>query len=97
MALLTPLGIILPKKFNAGDAWGEWGTGKLERLLGYVPEGLKQLSEIWTAPVANYAFGREKASMTIQMLSYIGAAILGVLVVSLLVIILRRFIRKREE
>ncbi len=97
MALLTPLGIILPKKFNAGSAWGEWGTGKLETLLGYVPEGLKQLSEIWTAPVPNYTFGGEKASITIHMLSYIGSAILGLLAVSLLVLLIRRFTRKHEK
>ncbi|MGD0919371.1 MAG: hypothetical protein ABSB22_23255 [Thermodesulfobacteriota bacterium] len=43
LALLTPLGVILPEKFNAGDAWGEWGPETLEKLLGYVPDGLKRL------------------------------------------------------
>ena len=43
MALLTPLGVLLPEKFKAEEAWGEWGAEKLEKVLGYVPEGLKKL------------------------------------------------------
>ena len=46
MALLTPLGIYLPKKFKAGDAWGEWGTDKMQELLGYVPAGLKKAGRL---------------------------------------------------
>ena len=42
MALLSPLGIILPVIVNSGDAWGEWGMDALEKLLGFVPEGLKK-------------------------------------------------------
>lgn len=41
LALLTPLGIILPEKFKAGGAWGEWGPEALEKLIGYVPAGLR--------------------------------------------------------
>ena len=42
MALLSPLGIILPGKFDAEGAWGEWGADTLEKLLGYVPERFKE-------------------------------------------------------
>lgn len=44
LTLLTPLGVILPEKFKAGGAWGEWGPEELEKLVGYVPEGLKRLA-----------------------------------------------------
>ncbi len=26
LIVLSPLGLILPERFKAGDAWGEWGT-----------------------------------------------------------------------
>ena len=51
MAMLSPLGIILAEKFGAGDAWGEWGLNTLEKLLGYVPEGLNKTADIWSAPI----------------------------------------------
>ena len=62
LSLLTPLGIILPEKFKAGGAWGEWGPEELEKLIGYVPKGLKRLADLWKAPVPDYNFGGEGAS-----------------------------------
>ena len=85
MALLTPLGIILPRIFDAAAAWGEWGVDKLEQLLGYTPQGLKKLSDLWKAPVPNYNFGGKDASMTLQILSYLASGVLGVAAVGLVV------------
>jgi hypothetical protein len=78
IALLTPLGILLPEKFNAGDAWGEWGIDRLEKLLGYVPEGLKKLTDLWKAPIPDYSFGGEGASRAVQVVSYIVSGFLGI-------------------
>ena len=78
MALLTPLGVLLPEKFKAGEAWGEWGVEKLEKLLGYVPVGLKRLINLWKAPIPDYNFGGEGASMTLQVFSYIVSGLLGI-------------------
>ena len=78
MTLLTPLGILLPEKFKAEEAWGEWGTEKLEELLGYVPEGLKKWADLWKAPIPDYNFGGEGASMTLQVFSYIVSGLLGI-------------------
>ncbi len=47
LALFTPLGVILPEKFKAGGAWGEWGPEELQKLLGYVPAGLKRTAHLW--------------------------------------------------
>jgi cobalt/nickel transport protein len=38
LALLTPLGIILPQLFKAGPAWGEW----------------ELFPELWKAPLPDY-------------------------------------------
>lgn len=97
MALLTPLGIIVPKIFNAGDAWGEWGIDKLEQLLGYAPQGLKRLSDIWKAPVPDYNFGGEGASMTVQVISYLASGILGILAVGLVVFIITKCVGKNDK
>jgi cobalt/nickel transport protein len=97
MALLSPLGILLPERFNAEDAWGEWGTETLERLLGYVPEGLRKLADVWKAPIPDYNFGSEGASMTMQVISYIVSGILGVVLCSLTVYVLSRIFKRSEK
>ena len=45
MALISPVGILLPEIFNSGDTWGEWGAEALEKIIGFVPEGLKKYVE----------------------------------------------------
>ncbi len=97
MALLTPLGIILPEKFGAGGAWGEWGIEKLEKLLGFVPEGLRKLNDLWKAPVRDYNFGGPGASRTLQVLSYVASGFLGIGVCVLLVFIISRFMTKHGK
>ncbi|NCO83292.1 MAG: cobalamin biosynthesis protein [Nitrospirae bacterium CG_4_10_14_3_um_filter_44_29] len=97
LTLLTPLGVILPEKFKAGGAWGEWGAEELEKLVGYVPEGLKRLSELWKAPAPDYNFGGEGASMTVQVISYIASGLIGILAVALVIYVIARLILKNEK
>ena len=97
MALLTPLGILLPEKFKAEEAWGEWGTEKLEKVLGYVPEGLKKLADFWKAPIPDYNFGGEGASMTLQAISYIASGLLGIGVCAFVVFMVSRFMAKHGK
>ncbi len=97
MALLTPLGILLPEKFNAEDAWGEWGIDKLEKLLGFVPEGLKKLTDLWKAPIPDYNLAGEGASKTLQVISYTASGLLGIGVCILIVFIISRFIAKHGK
>lgn len=97
MALLTPLGILLPEKFKAEEAWGEWGVEKLEKVLGYVPEGLKKLADFWKAPIPDYNFGGEGASMTLQAISYIASGLLGIGVCAFVVFMVSRFMAKHGK
>jgi cobalt/nickel transport protein len=97
MALLTPLGILLPEKFKAEEAWGEWGVQKLEKVLGYVPEGLKKLADFWKAPIPDYNFGGEGASMTLQAISYIASGLLGIGVCAFVVFMVSRFMAKHGK
>lgn len=43
LAVVSPLGLILPEYFKAGDAWGEWGTDTIKDLVGYTPVGLEKI------------------------------------------------------
>lgn len=96
MAILSPLGIILPEKFKAGDAWGEWGTEALEKMLGFVPEGLKKLADIWKAPVPDYNLGGENASFVVQVVSYIFSGILGIAIVGGMIYLISRLLVKKR-
>lgn len=97
LALLTPLGIFLPEKFNAEDAWGEWEMDKLGKLLGFVPEGLKKLTQVWKAPIPDYNLGGEGASKTIQILSYTASGFLGIALCVFMVYMISRFISRHGK
>lgn len=97
LALLTPIGVILPEKFKAGGAWGEWGPEELEKLIGYVPEGLKRMADLWKAPVRDYNFGGEGASMTVQVISYIASGLIGVLAVGLVIYVISKLLVRHEK
>ena len=92
LSLFTPLGIIIPDKFNAGGAWGEWGPEELGKLVGFVPEGFKRLAGLWKAPARDYNFGGKGASMAVQVTSYIASGIIGLLVAGLLIYLIARLI-----
>lgn len=80
MVLLAPMGLILPEFFKAGGAWGEWGIDEIKDIAGYIPEGLRKLSGIWSAPFPDYTFsGWDKGIRS--YLSYIISGLLGVAVV----------------
>ena len=97
LSLLTPLGVILPEKFKAGGAWGEWGPAELEKLIGYVPKGIKRLTDLWKAPVPDYNFGGEGASTTVQVLSYLVSGLIGVLAVGLVIYLISKVIVRNEK
>jgi cobalt/nickel transport protein len=97
MALLTPLGILLPEKFSAEGAWGEWGIDKIEKFLGFTPEGLKKLTDLWKAPIPDYNFGGEGASRAVQVVSYIVSGFLGIGACALIVFTISRFIARRGK
>ncbi len=97
MALLTPLGIYLPKMVGSGDAWGEWGTGAIEKMLGYVPEGMRKIADIWKAPAPDYGFGGEGASLGIQAIWYVLSALVGIAAVVLVIFIVSRMLSRHEK
>ncbi|MGA2192187.1 MAG: cobalamin biosynthesis protein [Nitrospirota bacterium] len=98
LALLSPLGIILPEKFNAGGAWGEWGSGAVGKMLGYVPKGLAKLNGLWKAPMPDYGFGGDNAPRLVQHIGYIASGLLGIALAGLAVYLLSRLaVNKKTE
>jgi len=109
LALLSPLGLLLPEKFNAGSAWGEWSSDEIKLEIakesgsgqeGYVPKGLSQMEESgWKAPMPDYALpGQEEAPLSQLMLSYILAGAIGMTVSGFLIILgVKAFARKNDE
>jgi cobalt/nickel transport protein len=94
MALLTPRGIYLPDKFKAG---GEWGPEELEKLLGYVLEGLKKMADLWKAPVPDYNFAGENAAFSTQVISYVISGILGIAAAAIVIYLITKFLVKHEK
>ena len=97
MALISPIGLILPEKFKADDAWGEWGTDTIKEMLGYVPKGLERLSSLWNPPLPNYGFGGENAAPAAQYGAYIVSGILGIALVWLTVLLINKTVLKQKE
>lgn len=97
LALLSPMGVILPEKFKAGGAWGEWGPVELKKLIGYLPEGLKKLSALWKAPVPDYNFGGGASSMAVKVISYVASGLIGIFAVAVVIYVISKFIIKNEK
>lgn len=97
MGLLTPLGILVPKLFTAGEAWGEWGVDQIEKLIGFVPDGLKKLADVWKAPIPDYRIGGEGSSMMLQVIYYAASALIGAAACVFAFLLISKFIAKRKH
>jgi len=81
LALLSPLGLYLPRIMNAGAAWGEWGVDEIKQMIGYAPPGMERTTDLWKAPLPDYALpGQENAPLSRLSLWYILSAFLGIAV-----------------
>ncbi|MFH1191694.1 MAG: PDGLE domain-containing protein [Candidatus Omnitrophota bacterium] len=93
---LSPLGLLLPEHFKAGAAWGEWGTAEMQKLVGYIPQGLAKLSNLWSAPMPDYAFkGWEDKPWPSLSLAYVFSAAAGILICAGVVFLLGKFLSKK--
>ena len=79
LALVSPVGLYLPKIMKAGSAWGEWGVGEIKQMIGYAPAGMEKGGEIWKPPIPDYALpGHERALPFRLSVSYILSAFVGI-------------------
>ena len=96
LAVLAPIGLVMPHFFQSRDAWGEWGTETIGKLMGYVPEGLKKTADLWKAPVPDYNLRPKSASLTAQSGYYVLSAFIGVALVAGIMYALSRMLLKRK-
>lgn len=94
LILLSPLGLILPAKFGAGSAWGEWSAGEIKHLVGYLPDGMAKTVNYWSAPMPDYGFKGQQAP---SGLTYILSAVVGVGAVVILTLLIGKALAKREH
>ena len=97
LCFITPIGILLPVFFNAGDAWGEWSAQTLKELVGYVPKGLAKYSDIWKAPITDYTMNASDKSITHQSGYYIISGIFGATLAYLVMLIIARIIGRNAK
>jgi cobalt/nickel transport protein len=98
LAILSPIGIILPDKFNAGSAWGEWSADEISKMVGYVPQGMEKLADIWSAPMPDYAFkGWDSMGLGMLSLGYILSAVIGIAVIGVATLIIGKVLKPKEE
>lgn len=89
LIMLTPLGLLAQ-----GAAWGEWGGDELNALLGYVPDGLKRLENIWTAVLPDYNIAGWESPVKTGI-GYIISAAFGSSLIVMLVYLAGRFLKQR--
>ncbi len=87
LILLSPIGLILPELLRSTAAWGEWGIDEIEKVAGYMPQGLKKLSELWKAPIPDYSISGWKGFLKGSIAYYI-SGIVGVGIVAALAILI---------
>ena len=98
LILLSPIGLILPETFESGPAWGEWSLKELEKMLGFVPTGLKKVADLWSAPIPDYNFKNfEGKGLAHSSLAYIFSAALGVGIIILVSLFLGKFLSRKDR
>jgi len=98
LIVLSPLGLIIPEHFKAGSAWGEWGAEEMQKLVGYIPQGLEKLSNLWKPPMPDYAFkGWEEKGLSHLSLAYIVSAVIGILLIIILIMIIGKILVRKDQ
>jgi cobalt/nickel transport system permease protein len=88
LMLLTPLGILA-----GGTAWGEWSARQASTGAGNpaaLSSGLQRFSDMWTAPIPNYAPQFVKS----PSFGYLLSAMFGVGLLMAASLLLQRFLRR---
>jgi len=94
LAIITPIGFLLPHFFKAGDAWGEWSINKIKEKIGFVPEGMQKNEKLWKAPISDYGLGDENSSLAKKTGNYVLSGIIGITAISLISFGLYKIMKK---
>jgi cobalt/nickel transport system permease protein len=94
IAVVAPLGLIAP-----GFAYGEGTVEDVEAAFGYVPSGLRDMSGVFSAPLADYNvplpfFNDASAPLWHAGIGYEITGILGVLSIGIVTYVIARLIQR---
>jgi len=73
LMISVPIGLLA-----SGTAYGEWSTGELKQLVGFVPSGLDSMSNLWHAPFPDYSLPGLPNTFFGLSLGYYVSAMVGV-------------------
>jgi hypothetical protein len=96
LVVLSPLGIIIPAYFGAGGAWGEWSLDQIEKMAGFVPEGMKRMAGVWKAPMTNYAVPGQGQGPAHSGIGYVLTAVIGIAVTAGIVYLLAKILARKN-
>jgi hypothetical protein len=96
LLLLSPLGVIIPVLFKAHGAWGEWGRDKIEKMVGFVPDGMKRLGDIWKAPMPDYAIPGQGKGLASDSMGYILTGVVGVAIIAGVMYLLAKLVGRKN-
>jgi hypothetical protein len=97
LVLLSPLGLILPQWFGAGGAWGEWGPRTIEKMVGFMPQGMRRLAQKWNAPMAGYAVPGQGRGFAGETFGYIITGVIGTVLASGLMFLIAKLIVRKKN
>jgi cobalt/nickel transport protein len=97
LLLLSPLGIIIPAWFEAGGAWGEWGSDEIAQMVGFVPEGMKRLGEAWKAPLPDYAIPGQGGGLASKSAGYVFSAVIGIALAAAIMFLIAKVLVRRKD
>ena len=95
LVLLSPLGLVLPKVFNANKPWGEWSSETVAKDKGYMPKGMQKDANIYSAPIPDYNLGKEEDSIWKRSGSYIISGIVGIGAIAVLTFCATKLLHKK--
>ena len=97
LIVLAPVGLILPEYLKSGAAWGEWSSDEIKNIIGYIPRGIAVLSTLWNSPMPGYAFKNSRNNaLPASRVEYILSAAIGVLIILAIMLLIGRFLQKRN-
>jgi hypothetical protein len=97
LILFSPLGLIIPNLMGAGGAWGEWGLDEIQKIAGFVPEGMKRLAELWRAPLPDYALPGRGKGLLHGSIGYILTAVIGVALAAGIMYLLAKLVGRKND
>ena len=96
LALLSPLGLILPSFFKSKESFGEASPDSLKKELGYIPAGMKKHEKVWKAPVKDYELGSTQKPLWLKSIIYLGSGLIGIGIIAAGTFWLQKIYRKDE-